>query len=50
MKLMTTLSALIDKRRQQNQKFLSFQMFRFAAGGVGGAANNLNVSQTTLAA
>ena|SRR3989339_510012 len=27
------------KRRQQNQKFPSFQMFRFAAGGVGGAAN-----------
>jgi len=26
------------KRRQQNQKFPSFQMFRFAAGGVGGAA------------
>src|SRR3989344_5980951 len=26
-------------RRQQNQKFPSFQMFRFAAGGVGGAAN-----------
>ena len=25
------------KRRQQNQKFPSFQMFRFAAGGVGGA-------------
>ena len=39
MKLMTTLSALIDKRRQQNQKFPSFQMFRFAARGVGGAAN-----------
>jgi len=29
---------LILKRRQQNQKFPSFQMFRFAAGGVGGAA------------
>jgi len=29
----------ILKRRQQNQKFPSFQMFRFAAGGVGGAAN-----------
>ncbi|MCL4449684.1 MAG: hypothetical protein M1483_06010 [Actinobacteria bacterium] len=27
------------KRRQQNQKFPSFQIFRFAAGGVGGAAN-----------
>ena len=27
------------KRRQQNQKFPSFQVFRFAAGGVGGAAN-----------
>jgi len=27
------------KRRQQNQKFPSFQMFRLAAGGVGGAAN-----------
>jgi len=27
------------KRRQQNQKFPSSQMFRFAAGGVGGAAN-----------
>ena len=27
------------KRRRQNQKFPSFQMFRFAAGGVGGAAN-----------
>jgi hypothetical protein len=24
------------KRRQQNQKFPSFQIFRFAAGGVGG--------------
>ena len=30
---------LIFKRRRQNQKFPSFQMFRFAAGGVGGAAN-----------
>jgi hypothetical protein len=39
MKLMTTLSALIDRRRQQNQKFPSFQIFRLAAGGVGGAAN-----------
>jgi hypothetical protein len=29
----------IVKRRQQNQKFPSFQMFRLAAGGVGGAAN-----------
>ena len=27
------------KRRQQNQKFPSFQIFRFAAGGVGGVAN-----------
>lgn len=27
------------KRRRQNQKFPSFQMFRLAAGGVGGAAN-----------
>ena len=27
------------KRRNQNQKFPSFQIFRFAAGGVGGAAN-----------
>jgi hypothetical protein len=27
------------KRRQQTQKFPSFQMFRLAAGGVGGAAN-----------
>ena len=27
------------KRRQQNQKFPSFQIFRLAAGGVGGAAN-----------
>jgi len=27
------------KRRQQNQKFPSLQIFRFAAGGVGGAAN-----------
>ncbi len=27
------------KRRQQNQEFPSFQIFRFAAGGVGGAAN-----------
>ena len=27
------------KRRQQNQKFPSFQISRFAAGGVGGAAN-----------
>jgi hypothetical protein len=27
------------KRRNQNQKFPSFQMFRLAAGGVGGAAN-----------
>ena len=36
---MTTLSASTrNKRRQQNQKFPSFQMFRFAAG-VGGAAN-----------
>ena len=26
------------KRRQQNQKFPSIQIFRFAAGGVGGAA------------
>src|SRR3989338_4997416 len=40
MKLMTTLSASTrNKRRQQNQKFPSFQIFRFAAGGVGGAAN-----------
>jgi len=30
---------LILKRRQQNQKFPSFQIFRLAAGGVGGAAN-----------
>ena len=30
---------LILKRRQQNQKFPSFQIFRFAAGGQGGAAN-----------
>ena len=30
---------LILKRRRQNQKFPSFQIFRFAAGGVGGAAN-----------
>jgi len=30
---------LILKRRQQNQKFPSFQTFRFAAGGVGGSAN-----------
>jgi len=29
----------ILKRRQQNQKFPSFQILRFAAGGVGGAAN-----------
>jgi len=29
----------ILRRRQQNQKFPSFQIFRFAAGGVGGAAN-----------
>ena len=29
----------ILKRRQQNQKFPSFQIFRFAAGGVGGAVN-----------
>jgi len=29
----------ILKRRQQNQKFPSFQIFRLAAGGVGGAAN-----------
>jgi len=37
---MTTLSASTrNKRRQQNQKFPSFQNFRFAAGGVGGAAN-----------
>gem|GEM_PF-779360 len=28
-----------NKRRQQNQKFPSFQIFRFAAEGVGGAAN-----------
>ncbi len=27
------------KRRRQNQKFPSFQIFRLAAGGVGGAAN-----------
>ena len=27
------------KRRRQNQKFPSFQIFRFAAGSVGGAAN-----------
>ena len=27
------------RRRQQNQKFPSFQIFRFVAGGVGGAAN-----------
>ncbi len=32
-------SMYILKRRQQNQKFPSFQMFRIAAGGVGGAAN-----------
>jgi len=30
---------LILKRRQQTQKFPSFQNFRLAAGGVGGAAN-----------
>ena len=28
------------KRRQQNQKFPSFQIFRFAAGGVGAANKN----------
>jgi hypothetical protein len=27
------------KRQQQNQKFPSFQIFRLAAGGEGGAAN-----------
>src|SRR3989344_5374580 len=32
----------ILKRRRQNQKFPSFQIFRFAAGVVGGAANKNN--------
>ncbi len=33
---------LILKRRRQNQKFPSFQIFRFAAGDVGGGAANKN--------
>ena len=36
----TCASAALDKlARGKTQKFPSFQMFRFAAGGVGGAAN-----------